>query len=204
MPDVVTPCSRSLLDIGLADMMPTLYIGGYPPMGYIGGRLYLNLSVLMTMLAWSSAVDACSRPLGTLFFAGVLSFDHLPRRELYRGSRNTARRTTRRGWGMGMTGSDYDAPRRSTLEQENAEIESLDAVRMAKAQAQSPVVDLEEVDAGESVELPDADLAGEELTMPVVPKKADEFTCSACFLVQHSSRVGSGTGGARLVCIDCS
>lgn len=51
VPDVVTPCSRSLLNIVFADMMPTLYLGGYRPVGYIGGRLYLNLSVLMTMLA---------------------------------------------------------------------------------------------------------------------------------------------------------
>lgn len=102
-----------------------------------------------------------------------------------------------------MTGSDYDAPRRSALEEQNAEIESLDAVRVAKAQAQSPVVDLEEVDAGDSMELSDIDdVLGEELTMPIVPRRADEFTCSVCFLVQHRSRVGSGPG-ARLVCVDC-
>ena len=51
VPDVVTPCSRSLLDIVFHDLMPTLYIGGYAPVGYIGGRAYLNLSILMTMLA---------------------------------------------------------------------------------------------------------------------------------------------------------
>ena len=32
-------------------MMPTLYIGGYSPIGNIGGRPYLNVSVLMTMAA---------------------------------------------------------------------------------------------------------------------------------------------------------
>lgn len=51
VPDVVTPCARSLLDIVFDDMMPTLFIGGYAPVGYIGGRLYMNLSVIMTMLA---------------------------------------------------------------------------------------------------------------------------------------------------------
>ena len=51
VPDVVTPCSKSLLDIVFHDMMPTLYLGGYAPVGYIGGRAYLNLSILMTMLA---------------------------------------------------------------------------------------------------------------------------------------------------------
>ena len=49
VPDVVTPCSRSLLKIVFDDMMPTLFIGGYSPVGYIGGRLYMNLSLMMTL-----------------------------------------------------------------------------------------------------------------------------------------------------------
>ncbi len=48
---MVTPCSKSLLDIVFHDLMPTLYLGDYAPVGYIGGRAYLNLSILMTMLA---------------------------------------------------------------------------------------------------------------------------------------------------------
>ena len=51
VPDVVTPCSRSLLNIFFDDMMPTLFIGGYSPVGYIGGRLYMNLSLMMTIFA---------------------------------------------------------------------------------------------------------------------------------------------------------
>ena len=51
VPDVMTPSSWSLLQIVLADMMPTLYIGGYAPIGNIGGRLYMNLSVLMSIAA---------------------------------------------------------------------------------------------------------------------------------------------------------
>jgi phosphohistidine swiveling domain-containing protein len=51
VPDVVTPCSWSLIQIFIADMMPTLYIGGYSPVGNIGGRLYMNLSVMMTIAA---------------------------------------------------------------------------------------------------------------------------------------------------------
>ncbi len=51
VPDVVTPCSRSLLKIFFDDMMPTLFIGGYSPVGYIGGRLYMNLSLMMTIFA---------------------------------------------------------------------------------------------------------------------------------------------------------
>ncbi len=51
IPDVVTPCSRSLLDLFFDDMMPTLFIGGYSPVGYIGGRAYMNLSLMMTLFA---------------------------------------------------------------------------------------------------------------------------------------------------------
>jgi hypothetical protein len=85
-----------------------------------------------------------------------------------------------------MATTDYDAPRRSTVE--DADTESLDAITTARKEAQSPDVDLDESDTAEGVELPGADLSGvsgEELTMPVLPKQADEFTCASCFLVQH-------------------
>ena len=52
--------------------------------------------------------------------------------------------------------TDYDAPRRSTLDEE-AETESLDALATA---AQSPDVDLEESDTAEGIDLPGADLSG--------------------------------------------
>ena len=99
--------------------------------------------------------------------------------------------------------TDYDAPRRSALDEE-AETESLDALATAaKTAAQSPDVDLEESDTAEGIDLPGADLSGEVLTMPVVPQQADEFTCTSCFLVHHRSRIAAHTGG-RPVCIDCT
>jgi hypothetical protein len=101
-----------------------------------------------------------------------------------------------------MASTDYDAPRRSTID-EDASADSLEALTAAKANAQSPVVDLDEDDPADGMELPGADLSGEVLSMPVIPKQADEFTCAACFLVQHRSRIGSGTAGS-FVCIDCS
>ena len=97
--------------------------------------------------------------------------------------------------------TDYDAPRRSSIE--DAETESLDAIKTARAEAQSPAVDLDEGDTGESLELPGADLSGEELTMVVIPKRADEFTCTSCFLVQHRSRLASRPGQPP-VCTDCA
>ena len=99
------------------------------------------------------------------------------------------------------TTTDYDAPRRSTIE--DADTESLDAIKTKRAEAQSPDVDLDETEAGESIELPGADLSGEELTMVVIPKQADEFTCTSCFLVQHRSRLASHQGEPP-VCTDCA
>ena len=58
-------------------------------------------------------------------------------------------------------------------------------------------------DFNENLELPGADLSGEELTVRVLPKQEDEFTCSRCFLVQHRSRLAS-TRGDQLFCRDCA
>ena len=98
--------------------------------------------------------------------------------------------------------TDYDAPRRTTLEE--ADSESLDTLTAAvKTAAQYPDIDLDEGDTAEGIELPGADLSGEVLIMPVIPQQADEFTCTWCFLVQHRSRIAVHTAG-RLVCIDCA
>ena len=98
--------------------------------------------------------------------------------------------------------TDNDAPRRSTLEE--ADTESLDALSTAvKTAARSPDVDLEEDDTAEGIDLPGADLSGEVLTMPVIPQRADEFTCTSCFLVQHRSRIAGHSAG-RPVCLDCA
>ena len=97
------------------------------------------------------------------------------------------------------TTTDYDAPRRSSIE----DVDSLDALTAARAEAQSPAVDLDDSDTGESPELPGADLSGEELTMVVIPKRVDEFTCTSCFLVHHRSRLASAPGRPP-VCTDCT
>ena len=62
---------------------------------------------------------------------------------------------------------------------------------------------LDEAETAESYELPGADLSGEELTVRVVPKQADEFTCSSCFLVHHRSRLAETTASGELLCRDC-
>lgn len=69
-----------------------------------------------------------------------------------------------------------------------------------RAAVDTAVIDEDEV--VDSFDLPDADLTGEELTVRVVPKQADEFTCSSCFLVQHRNRIALQKGSEQ-ICIDC-
>ena len=102
-----------------------------------------------------------------------------------------------------MATTDYDAPRRSTVDDADSDVEAFDALASARAEKQSPLADVDEGDTDDAIDLPGADLTGEELTMPVLPKQADEFTCTSCFLVQHRSRIASGSG-TTLVCIDCA
>jgi hypothetical protein len=37
----------------------------------------------------------------------------------------------------------------------------------------------------------------------VLPRQADEFTCSRCFLVHHRSQLASDAGG-QLICKECA
>ena len=61
--------------------------------------------------------------------------------------------------------------------------------------AATAVLDVDESDVAESYELPGADLSDEELVVRVIPKQADEFTCSSCFLVHHRSRLSDASSG---------
>lgn len=97
--------------------------------------------------------------------------------------------------------TDYDAPRRS--ESDDLAEDSLEELTSRRSEAQSSVVDLDDSDAGETFELPGADLSGEELSVRVIPKQADEFTCTSCFLVFHRSRLASTEGG-MMICEDCA
>jgi hypothetical protein len=87
--------------------------------------------------------------------------------------------------------TDYDAPRRT--ETDDVSEDSLEELKARRNEAAS----------AESFELPGADLSGEELSVRVVPKQADEFTCSSCFLVQHRSRLASEKNGV-MICTDCA
>ncbi|TQC41844.1 DUF4193 domain-containing protein [Rhodococcus sp. WS4] len=98
--------------------------------------------------------------------------------------------------------TDYDAPRITNPDDEQSE-DSLDELKARRNESQSAVADVEETDTAESFELPGADLSGEEFTVRVIPKKADEFTCTSCFLVHHGSRLADTTNG-QMICRDCA
>jgi hypothetical protein len=97
--------------------------------------------------------------------------------------------------------TDYDAPRQANTE--DTADESLEALAARRGNdATTAVIDVDDAEAFESFELPDADLSGEELTVKVLPKMADEFTCSSCFLVHHKHRLAKQTG-SEMICSDC-
>jgi Domain of unknown function (DUF4193) len=96
--------------------------------------------------------------------------------------------------------TDYDAPR--VKETDDVAEESLDAIATRRRDVDVAVLDVADGDAVDSVVLPDVDMSGEELTVRVVPKQADEFMCSNCFLVQHHSRLALQSGD-RTICADC-
>ncbi|MGI9124517.1 MAG: DUF4193 domain-containing protein, partial [Mycobacterium sp.] len=95
---------------------------------------------------------------------------------------------------------DYDARRRAPVEGEEESLEELAGRRKDPSTA---VLDIDDSDPVESYELPGADLSDEELVVRVVPKQADEFTCSSCFLVHHRSRLARGRNGVSS-CSDCA
>ena len=97
--------------------------------------------------------------------------------------------------------TDYDAPRRTDAD--DVSEDSLEELKARRNEAQSAVVDVDEAETAESFELPGADLSGEELSVRVIPKQADEFTCSSCFLVHHRSQLASNQGG-QMVCRECA
>jgi hypothetical protein len=94
---------------------------------------------------------------------------------------------------------DFDA-RRGDGDDDELQEQSLDAL---KAQRVGAAADLgDDVDALEAeLELPDAEVRDEELALRVLPRQADEFTCTSCFLVHHRSQLADTR---RTVCSDCA
>jgi hypothetical protein len=93
------------------------------------------------------------------------------------------------------TTTDYDAPRTTVTTDDS--LEDLKARRHAPDMA---LLDADENDLAADYLLPGTDLLDEDLTVTVVPMKADEFRCARCFLVWHRSQQAPG----RALCRDCS
>ena len=94
--------------------------------------------------------------------------------------------------------TDYDAPRKTDEESED----SIEELKTRRNDKNSGKVDEDEVEAAETFELPGADLSHEELTVRVLPRQADEFTCASCFLVKQYSQLAE-TRGDKQYCDDC-
>ncbi|GII54497.1 dUTPase [Planotetraspora thailandica] len=96
--------------------------------------------------------------------------------------------------------TDYDSPRKTDDDLNEDSLQELQARRSDKS---SGSIDIDETDLAESLELPGADLSNEELSLRVIPRQADEFTCSRCFLVHHRSQLASERNGQQ-VCRECA
>lgn len=96
--------------------------------------------------------------------------------------------------------TDYDVPRK---QDEDLSSDSIEELKAQRNQAQASQVDEDETAAAEGFELPGADLSKEELSVRVLPKQNDEFTCSECFLVRHRSQLAEEHDGVQ-ICKDCA
>ncbi|MHB8340951.1 MAG: DUF4193 domain-containing protein [Mycobacteriales bacterium] len=93
--------------------------------------------------------------------------------------------------------TDYDTPR---TDADEAPEQSLEALKARRAETAADLGD--EVDPFEAeLDLPGADLGDEELVVRVMPKQADEFTCTRCFLVHHRSQLADPKAK---ICRDCA
>ncbi|TQN31942.1 uncharacterized protein DUF4193 [Haloactinospora alba] len=96
--------------------------------------------------------------------------------------------------------TDYDSPRKN---EEEINEDSLQELQSRRGEKGTSTVDVDPEEANEGMELPGADLSGEELAVRVLPRQADEFTCSRCFLVHHRSQLAEQRKG-QLVCKECA
>ncbi|MBB4916435.1 DUF4193 domain-containing protein [Streptosporangium saharense] len=96
--------------------------------------------------------------------------------------------------------TDYDSPRKTDDDLGEDSLQELQARRTDKS---SGSIDIDETDLAESLELPGADLSNEELSLRVIPRQADEFTCARCFLVHHRSQLATERNGQQ-ICKECA
>src|SRR5699024_1732159 len=96
--------------------------------------------------------------------------------------------------------TDYDAPRNNAAESGDDSIEEMKGPR---SEAAAPTVAEDEAAAAATSELPRAAPSGEGLSVRVLPRQADEFTCASCFLVKHRSQINH-VEGTLIICKECA
>jgi hypothetical protein len=99
--------------------------------------------------------------------------------------------------------TDYDAPRKNDEDVAEDSLEELKNRSKPSSSSSSVEVDEDDVAAAEGFELPGADLSHEELSVRVLPRQADEFTCGNCFLVKHRSQLDHMEGNL-MICTECA
>jgi hypothetical protein len=94
--------------------------------------------------------------------------------------------------------TDYDKPR--TSDTDEAPEQSVVALKAARVPSGASLGD--DADPLESeLDLPDSDLFEEELTVRLLPRQDDEFTCASCYLVHHHSQLADRR---QMICSDCA
>jgi len=83
--------------------------------------------------------------------------------------------------------TDYDAPR--TTDTDEVQEHNLTALKAQRPEAAADLGDDADL-VEDGFDLPVGDLTGEDLTVRLVPRQADEFTCTVCYLVHHRSQLG--------------
>lgn len=91
---------------------------------------------------------------------------------------------------------DYDTRKSSSLEAED----SLEEIITRKPEQPVGVAE-DENELAFEMELAGAEEINDELAIRPVPKQANEFTCSSCFLVKHQSQLADPK---KNICRDCS
>jgi hypothetical protein len=97
--------------------------------------------------------------------------------------------------------TDYDAPRKT--EDDGLAEDSIEELKARRVDKAASTVDVDETELAENLELPGADLSDESLSVRVLPRQADEFTCGKCFLVHHRSQLAGERDGLP-ICRECA
>ncbi len=92
---------------------------------------------------------------------------------------------------------DYDAARSAPTDEPDEALDVLTARRSSSKAGDTETDDTVEGFASSGLEVVD-----EELSVPVVPMRADEFRCGRCFLVHHRSRLADHP--TVQLCRDCA